>query len=84
MERHYTNGTEPDVLPHFTRCTGGPCDQGRKPEQCLDSCRKASRDEALELEALVWRTLARAMLAVALAASIGLTFGLIFGGGPTP
>ena len=82
MERHFQDGTEPTILPHYARCTG-PCDQGRKPELCLSSCRKASRDEALELEGLVWRTLALAMLAVALAASIGLTFGLIFGGGPT-
>ena len=84
MEHHYTDGTEPSILPRYTRCTGGPCNQGRKPELCLASCRKTSRDEALELEGLVWRTLALAMLAVALAASIGLTFGLIFGGGPTP
>lgn len=28
MERHYDNGTEPDILPHY--CCG-PCNQGRKP-----------------------------------------------------
>ena len=37
VERHYTNGTEPDVLPHFSdtypapmECCSGNCDQGRR------------------------------------------------------
>ena len=42
-ERYYNDGTEPDVLPHYSRCTG-PCDQGRKPCPCPVACE--SHDES--------------------------------------
>lgn len=30
MERHFTDGTEPTILPHYSVC-GGSCNQGREP-----------------------------------------------------
>lgn len=36
-ERYYTDGTEPDVLPHFGGCCTGMCQQGRAcPERHSD------------------------------------------------
>lgn len=36
MERHYTDGTEPTILPHI-QCSG-PCDQGRIPCPTPEAC----------------------------------------------
>lgn len=48
-ERYYSDGTEPDVLPHYAHC-GGPCDQGRKPCPCPIACeREAHEFDGLEL-----------------------------------
>jgi len=60
MERHYTNGTEPDVLPHYARCTG-PCQQGRVACPCPTSCEiEAALDEN------TWRIAGLGALAVVL------------------
>ena len=64
MERHYTNGTEPDVLPHYTRCTG-PCQQGRVACPCPASCQIES-----ELDENTFRLLGKAFLAVVLALAV--------------
>ena len=62
MERHYTNGTEPDVLPHW-ECHG-PCHQGRVPCPTPAACERPDNDES------TWRLLGQAFLAVVLAAVI--------------
>lgn len=36
MERHYTDGTEPTILPHI-QCSG-PCNQGRIPCPTPGAC----------------------------------------------
>lgn len=66
MERHYTNGTEPDILPHYSRCAG-PCDQGRKVCPCPSRCQGMPDNEFRQA---TWRLLAKALLAVALVATI--------------
>jgi hypothetical protein len=38
MEKHYTDGTEPTILPHI-HCSG-PCEQGRKPCPAPDACER--------------------------------------------
>ena len=62
MERHYTNGTEPDVLPHW-ECHG-PCQQGRVPCPTPAACERPDNDES------TWRLLGQAFLAVVLAAAV--------------
>ena len=47
MEKHYTDGTEPTILPHV-RCCTGPCDQGRKPCPAPDAC-ELRNDDDLEM-----------------------------------
>lgn len=49
-ERHYDDGTEPDILPHYMTCHG-PCDQGRKPCPCPVACEMETpeRFDALEI-----------------------------------
>ena len=64
MERHFDDGTEPTILPHYSRCTG-PCDQGRKPCPCPISC---ETEQALGES--TFRLLGQAFLAVILAAVI--------------
>ena len=60
MERHFDDGTEPTILPHFTRCTG-PCEQGRVACPCPVSCEiEAALDEN------TWRIFGLAALAVVL------------------
>ena len=62
MERHYTNGTEPDVLPHW-ECHG-PCRQGRAECPTPEACERPNNDES------TWRLLGQAFLAVILAAAV--------------
>lgn len=38
MERHYTDGTEPTIMPHM-HCNG-PCEQGRKPCPAPEACER--------------------------------------------
>ena len=38
MERHYDDGTEPTVLPHYSRHCTGPCNQGRLACPCPLAC----------------------------------------------
>lgn len=60
MEHHFKDGTEPTILPHFTRCTG-PCQQGRVACPCPVSCEiEAALDES------TWRIFGLAALAVVL------------------
>lgn len=48
MERHYSNGTEPDVLPHW-ECHG-PCRQGRAECPTPEACERPPGDpDGLEL-----------------------------------
>jgi hypothetical protein len=51
MERHYTNGTEPDVLPHW-ECHG-PCEQGRLPCPTPEACELSEVDRADRLLVLM-------------------------------
>lgn len=51
MNREYTDGTEPDVLPHWKECHG-PCQQGRAPCPCPQACERVSADELDVFEAL--------------------------------
>lgn len=60
MERHFTDGTEPTILPHYTRCTG-PCMQGRVTCPCPMSCQIEA-----ELDENTWRVVGMAALAVVL------------------
>ena len=60
MERHFDDGTEPTILPHFTRCTG-PCQQGRVACPCPVSC-----DIEAALDENTWRIFGLAALAVVL------------------
>jgi hypothetical protein len=50
MEKHYTDGTEPTILPHV-RCCSGPCEQGRKPCPAPDAC-EIRNDDGREIEFL--------------------------------
>jgi len=60
MEHHFQDGTEPTILPHYTRCTG-PCQQGRVACPCPVSCEiEAALDER------TWRIFGLAALAVVL------------------
>ena len=45
MEHHFDDGTEPTILPHYSRCFG-PCDQGRKLCPTPEACCLASDTEA--------------------------------------
>jgi len=76
MERHYTNGTEPDVLPHYSRCTGGPCDQGRKLCPTPEACCVASDTEAEGSTRELTRPLVLAVALVALAVIVVLAIEL--------
>lgn len=42
MEHHYTDGTEPTVMPHM-HCHG-PCEQGRKPCPAPHACERVDTD----------------------------------------
>jgi hypothetical protein len=75
MERHYTNGTEPDVLPHYSRCTG-PCDQGRKLCPTPEACCLASDTEAEGSTRAFTRPLFLAIALVALAVIVVLAIEL--------
>lgn len=68
-ERYYTDGTEPDVLPHYSRCTG-PCDQGRKKCPCPAAC-EAQDDDGVEAIGLL------ACLGIAVIGIVGLVAFLI-------
>ena len=50
-ERYYNDGTEPDVLPHYSRCSG-PCDQGRKKCPCPVACEMEAPEDFNALEIL--------------------------------
>ena len=69
MERHYTNGTEPDVLPHW-ECHG-PCHQGRATCPTPEACERPMNDEG------TWRLLGQAFLAVVLAGIVVLLLGVV-------
>ena len=76
MERHHTNGTEPDVLfPHYPRCTG-PCDQGRKLCPCPTACQAAEdvHDEQAEL-----RLITRMVVAIIIILCIALVVSVLAG-----
>tara|TARA_R110000868_G_scaffold39383_1_gene137275 strand:- start:8558 stop:8782 length:225 start_codon:yes stop_codon:yes gene_type:complete len=55
MERYYTDGTEPDVLPHYSRHCSGPCDQGRRDCPFPVACQVEERqvNDAVKLLVLV-------------------------------
>lgn len=61
MERHYTDGTEPDVLPHYSRRCTGPCMQGRVTCPSPTACQIEA-----ELDEDTWRIVGLAGLAVVL------------------
>lgn len=75
MERHYTNGTEPDVLPHYSRCTG-PCDQGRKLCPCPTACQAA---EDVEDEFSEMRIITRMVVAIIIVLCIALVVSVLAG-----
>jgi hypothetical protein len=66
MERHYTNGTEPDVLPHW-ECHG-PCHQGRAPCPTPDACERPGDDQ----DGVDVLGLATVLVALALVAAVVL------------
>lgn len=72
MERHYSNGTEPDVLPHWNsnECHG-PCHQGRAPCPTPEACERPVDDEG------TWRLLGQAFLAVVLAGIVVVLLGVV-------
>lgn len=70
MELHYTNGTEPDVLPHYTRCHG-PCQQGRVACPTPEACERPVADES------TFRLLGMAVLAVLLTAAVIVLLGVV-------
>lgn len=61
MERYYTNGTEPDILPHW-ECHG-PCQQGRLPCPTPAACERPDQD-GVDLLGLGAVLLALAVVAV--------------------
>lgn len=69
MERHYANGTEPDVLPHW-ECHG-PCQQGRAECPTPAACERPDNDES------TWRLLGQAFLAVVLAVIVVVALGVL-------
>lgn len=72
MERHYTNGTEPDVLPHW-ECHG-PCHQGRLPCPTPHACERPENDNPYRLS-----TIFLAAVCVIIAAFMaGITYGVLF------
>lgn len=42
MEKHYTDGTEPTIMPHM-HCHG-PCEQGRKPCPAPAACERVDTE----------------------------------------
>ena len=60
MNREYTDGTEPDVLPHWRGAAEchGPCQRGRAPCPCPQACEHefANEFDGLELlgRGVVW------------------------------
>jgi hypothetical protein len=70
MERHYQDGTEPTILPHFGGCTG-PCQQGRAACPCPESCEAALDESSLRLagKAFLAIVLAGVVIAVGWAVS---------------
>ena len=59
MEKYYSDGTEPDILPHFGVCQGVGCQQGRKPcphpEDCmLEEDRRLGCVVVVALGAALW------------------------------
>jgi len=69
MERHYSNGTEPDVLPHW-ECHG-PCHQGRVPCPTPEACERPDNTED------TFRLLGQAFLAVVLAGIVVVLLGVL-------
>lgn len=69
MERHYTDGTEPDVLPHW-ECHG-PCHQGRVACPTPEACERPVADES------TFRLLGMAVLAVLLTAAVIVLLGVV-------
>lgn len=69
MERHYSNGTEPDVLPHW-ECHG-PCHQGRAPCPTPEACERPDHTED------TFRLLGQAFLAVVLAGIVVVLLGVL-------
>jgi hypothetical protein len=70
MERHFEDGTEPTILPHFGGCTG-PCQQGRVACPRPQSCEQALDRSILRLagQAFLAIVLAGAVIAVGVALS---------------
>jgi hypothetical protein len=62
MERHYTNGTEPDVLPDW-ECHG-PCQQGRQLCPTPEACERPGRDQDSADRALALMVVAATVVAV--------------------
>ena len=71
MEHHFQDGTEPTILPHYTRCTG-PCDQGRKPCPVPAAC-EAREDE--KQSNLVFLRAAVAIVTVTIIAMVVVIWG---------
>lgn len=69
MNREYTDGTEPDVLPHWKECHG-PCQQGRTPCPCPVACERPHESEGS------FRLLGRAFIVVMLLLAVALLLGV--------
>lgn len=65
MQREYTDGTEPDVLPHWKECHG-PCQQGRDPCPTPQACERPHESEGS------FRLLGQAFIAVMLLLAVVL------------
>lgn len=80
MERHYTDGTEPTVLPHMDQkhvlpvvCRGWSCQQGRVPCQTPQEC--VLEDDAEPISSDLKQALYLALLLGLVSAVIGFTAG---------
>lgn len=64
MEKHYDDGTEPTILPHYARCAG-PCQQGRALCPCPESCEAALDESILSLTGKAFVAVVLAVLVIA-------------------